>query len=313
MHVRGAVTSTSPHRLCRPAAQEPHSGARVAREFVHRLSVDDILITSWQRVDDRHFSVSARWPHDHGYFTPRPLILTAETIRQAGLLLSHAELGVPVGHHFILEDLAFTMHPERLDTDTGPTLLRIDVVCGNLRMRAGMLASGRFGMTAHTPGGIVATGHSHVTVASPAAYRRIRGERLTARHTPGLLPIPIPPQLTGSDTEHEVLLSPAGGPNRWLLRIAPGHAAVVKPTSDHVPGMVLVDAALQAAYALTAPDRFVPHTLGTEFHRYAEHGTPCVLEARRVPLPGTTTVQVTGVQDGETVFVSTFTAPDGRG
>lgn len=323
MHVSGAVQPRSPHQLCldenEPAAEAMRSDARVPGAFVHRPVLDDILVTSWHRVDDRHFSLTARWPHDHGYFAPdhsrHPLILTAETIRQAGLLLSHAELGVPVGHHFILGDLVFTTHPERLAGDGGPTSLTIDVACSDLRMRAGALTEGRFDMTVRSAGRTVATGYSHVTVTSPAVYRRIRGERLTARHSAAPVPPCVPPRLTGSATERDVLLSPTDRPDRWLLRIAPGHAAVVNPANDHVPGMALIDAAQQAAYALTAPDSFVPYALGTEFHRYAEHGTPCVIEARRVPSasPGTTTVEVTGLQDGEPVFVSTLTAPAGRG
>ncbi|MEU9123943.1 ScbA/BarX family gamma-butyrolactone biosynthesis protein [Streptomyces sp. NPDC048506] len=322
MHVRGTVQPNAPHELWskrnQQTTQRPPSGAHVRCEFVHRPLVDDILVTSWRRMDDRHFSVTARWPHEHGYFAPHrgrhSLILTGETIRQAGLLLSHTELGVPVGHHFILGDLVYTTHPEELDAEDGPTPLTIDIALSDLRIRAGTMTSGRFDMTMHTAGRFVATGHSHVTVTSPAVYRRIRGERLTARRSLGPLPPSVPPRLTGSASEHDVLLSPTDRPDRFLLRIAPGHASVVNPANDHVPGMVLVDAAQQAAHALTAPDRFLPYAFGTTFRRYAEHGTPCVIEARRLPsaLSGTTTVQVIGVQNGEPVFMSTLTALDER-
>lgn len=324
MHVSGTIQPRTPHqtRQDRDPCATPRirPDARVPREFVHRPVVDDILVTSWNRRDDSRFSLTAQWPHDHGYFGPdrgrHPLILTGETIRQAGLLLSHTELGVPVGHHFILGDLVYTTHPEHLDVMGGrPTPLTIDVTCSELRMRAGAMSSGRFDMTLRTAGRIVAEGHSHVTVASPAVYRRIRGERLTARRSLGPLPDPVPPRLTGSATEHEVLLSPTDRPDHWLLRIVPGHAAVVNPANDHVPGMVLLDAAQQAAQALTASDAaFVPYAMETEFRRYAEHGTPCMIEAHRVPSarPGTTTIQVTGSQDDDPVFVSTLTAPAAR-
>lgn len=319
LHVSDTVQHRAPQQTHQRAPSQTLPSAQVPREFVHRPLVDDILVTSWRRLDDSRFSVTAQWPHDHGYFTVNHgrhrLILTAETIRQAGLLLSHTELGVPVGHHFILGDLIFATRAQDLGTETRPTPLTIDVVCSELRMRAGTLISGRFDMTIRGAGRVVATGHSHVTVTSPAVYRRIRGERLAARRALGPLPTSVPPRLTGSATEHDVLLSPTDRPDRWLLRIAPGHAAVVNPANDHVPGMVLLDAAQQAAHALTAPDGFVPYALDTEFRRYAEHGTPCIIEARRVPsaLPCTTTVQVTGRQDGEPVFVCTLTALDARG
>ncbi|MFE1764175.1 ScbA/BarX family gamma-butyrolactone biosynthesis protein [Streptomyces angustmyceticus] len=322
MHVSGTVPPRSPQQLRLNRNQigppRPRLGPSVRREFVHRPLIDDILVTSWRRRDATHFSLTAQWPHDHGYFTPNrgrhPLILTGETIRQAGLLISHAELGVPLGHHFILEDLVYTTHPEHLTVESGPTLLTIDVTCSRLRMRAGAMAGGRFDMTIRKAGRIVATGHSDVTVTSPAVYRRIRGDRLTARRALGPLPTPVPPQKTGSVHDSDVLLSPTDRPDRWLLRIAPGHAAVVNPANDHVPGMALLDAAQQAARALTSPESFVPYAFGTDFRRYAEHGSPCVIEARRLPsaLPSTTTVQVTGSQNGHPVFVSTLTALDVR-
>ncbi|WP_078894488.1 ScbA/BarX family gamma-butyrolactone biosynthesis protein [Streptomyces sp. CT34] len=293
--------------------------ARVPREFVHRPFAEDVLITSWRRVDESHFSVTAQWPHNHGYFAPtngrHHLILAGETIRQAGLLLSHAELGVPVGHHFILGDLVYTTDPEQLAVENEPTRLTIDVTCSKMRMRAGSLVSSRFDMTLRKEGRIVATGNSSVSVTSPAVYRRIRGERLSARRSVGPLPTPVPAGLTGSATDGDVLLAPTDRPDRWLLRIAPGHAAVVNPANDHVPGLALLDAAQQAAHVVTAPDTFVPYAFGTEFCRYAEHGVPCVIEARRVPsaIPSTTMVQVTGSQNGEPVFRSTLTALDAPG
>ncbi|MFG2139973.1 ScbA/BarX family gamma-butyrolactone biosynthesis protein [Streptomyces sp. NPDC048650] len=322
MHVSGTVQPRTPQQVrlnrSRRAVNGHHRGPRIPRELVHRSFTEDILVTSWRRLGRHRFSLTAQWPHDHAYFTPvhgrHHLILTGETIRQAGLLLCHTELGVPVGHHFILGDLVYTTHPEHLAVGGGPTRLTIDVNCSRMRMRNGALASGHFAMTFRKEGRIVATGHSDVTVASPAVYRRIRGERLAARRALGPLPTAVPHQQTGSAQDSDVLISPAGRPARWQLRIAPGHAAMVNPANDHIPGMLLLDAAQQAARTLTAPETFVPYAFGTEFHRYAEHGTPCVLEAQRIPsaLPCTTTVRVTGSQGGEPVFVSTLTALDAR-
>ncbi|GAA2670239.1 ScbA/BarX family gamma-butyrolactone biosynthesis protein [Streptomyces lunalinharesii] len=302
----------------RPAAVRLEHGGSLAvpGAFVHRPHVEDILITSWRRVDESRFTVDARWPHDHPYFVPshgRPhVMLAGETIRQAGLLLSHAEFGVPLGHHFILDDLVYTTDPEHHVLGDAPTRLTIDVLCRKTRMRAGVLASSRFDMTLRAGGRIVATGHSSVNVTTPAVYRRLRGQRLAARRATGPISPAVAPELTGSVTDHDVLLAPTGRFDTWLLRIAPGHATVVNPENDHVPGLSLLDAAQQAARALTAPETFVPYAFGTEFRRYAEHGSPCLIEARRIPsaIPGTTTVEVTGSQHGEPVFVSTLTALD---
>jgi hypothetical protein len=322
MHVGGAVRPTTSHPLRMASDQENPSragrSAGIPREFTHRPTAGDVLITSWSRLDDAHYSLTAQWPHDHRYFTPRDgrhhLLLVGETIRQTGLLIAHTELGVPLGHHFILGDLVYTAHPEQLVVGSGPTELTINVTCSKVRMRAGTMTNGDFDMTIRKAGQIVATGNITATITAPAVYRRIRGERLSARQGDGPLPAPVDPQLTGSAHADEVLLAPTDRPDRWTLRLPVGHPSVVNPANDHVPGMALLDAAQQAARVITAPDSFVPYAFGTEFRRYAEHDIPCVVEARRVPsaIPHTATVQVTGLQNGEPVFVSTLTAPDAR-
>ncbi|MFJ9419876.1 ScbA/BarX family gamma-butyrolactone biosynthesis protein [Streptomyces sp. NPDC101227] len=290
----------------------------VPGKFVHRTAIEDVLITSCDRLDDSHFSLTARWPHDHRYFTPHhghhSIVLAGETIRQAALLLSHTELGVPVGHHFVLTDLAYTTHPDHLTVDGRPRELLIEASLADTRMRAGKLVGCRVDMAFRAAGRTVATGHTQYSVTTPAVYRRIRGERLAARRTNGPLPPPVPHQLTGSLEDGDVLLSPTDRSDRWILRIAPGHAALVNPANDHVPGMVLLDAAQQAARALTAPSSFVPYAFSTEFHRYAEHGAPCVIAARRVPsaVPGTADVEVVSYQQDEPVSTSLFTAPERR-
>ncbi|MCK7627158.1 ScbA protein [Streptomyces sp. RS10V-4] len=320
LQVSGAVRPAT-RRQAQPVRNHPAPApARrtavtpVPRELVHRPRAEDVLITAWRRLGPGRFTVTARWPHDHHYLAPRHgrhhVLLAGETIRQAGLLLSHAEFDVPLGHHFILGDLVYTTDPDYHVAGEGPTRLTIGVECSRTRMRAGMLAGSRFDMTLRDGDRIVARGHSHVNVTSPAVYRRLRGERLTARRAPGPLPGAVPPELTGSAADRDVLLSPTGHPGRWRLRIAPGHATVVNPANDHIPGLALLDAAQQAARVLTAPEPFVPYAFATEFRRYAEHGAPCLIEAHRLPtaVPGTAAVEVTGTQHGEPVFVSTLTA-----
>lgn len=320
MYVDGPVRPRALHSV-RPAPDpravpRPRRDVGVPGEFVHRPATEDILITAWNRLDDSRFSLTARWPHDHRYFTPHHghhnIVLVGETIRQAALLLSHTELGVPVGHHFVLTDLVYTTRPEHLAVDGRPRQLTIEAALTHTRMRAGTLVSCRIDMTFRTAGRTVATGHTRFSVTTPAVYRRIRGERLSARRADSPLPAPVPHWLTGSRTDSEVLLAPDGQSDRWLLRIAPGHAALVNPANDHVPGMVLLDAAQQATRALTAPGPFVPYAFSTEFHRYAEHSAPCEIAARRLPsaVAGTTTVEVTGHQQGEPVFTSLLTAPE---
>lgn len=91
----------------------------VPKELVHRTTAAEVMLTDWDRVDDTHFVVSAQWPRGHSFFTPvadgyhDPLI-GCETVRQIGILLGHAEFGVPFGHQFLVWDLALSVRPQYL-------------------------------------------------------------------------------------------------------------------------------------------------------------------------------------------------------
>ncbi|MDO0939458.1 AfsA-related hotdog domain-containing protein [Streptomyces sp. DG2A-72] len=107
----------------------------------------------------------------------------------------------------------------------------------------------------------------------------------------------------------DVVLSPIGQPNSWQLRVDTRHPVLFDHPTDHVPGMVLLEAARQAT-AATAGRPVIPLDITSEFKRYAELHTPCLIEAR--PAPGTDTdrpqsVLVTGHQEGQLVFRSTVT------
>ena len=116
----------------------------VPRELVHRAAVAEVMLTSWQRLDDTHFGMTAQWPRGHSFFTPvegvhhDPLI-AAETIRQIGSLLAHAEFGVPFGHQFLLEELSLTVHPEQLRVGGTPAALDLEVLCKEVKKRGNRL------------------------------------------------------------------------------------------------------------------------------------------------------------------------------
>ena len=77
---------------------------------------------------------------------------------------------------------------------------------------------------------------------------------------------------------------------------------------DHVPGLGLIEAAVQAAQAAVRPGVFHPTAVDTEFERYVEFDVPCLVEAE--PLrkgPDTLVVRITGTQSGHTAFRSELT------
>ncbi|MEU0163341.1 ScbA/BarX family gamma-butyrolactone biosynthesis protein [Streptomyces sp. NPDC006261] len=291
--------------------------ATVPKELVHRAAVAEVMLTDWERQDDTRFRVAAQWPRCHSFFRPiggehHDPLMVAETIRQVGSLLGHAEFGVPFGHHFLLWDLNLTVHPEHLDLRQTPASLDIEVTCTEVRRRGGKLAGLSYETAVHRDGQLAATGRISYSCTSPAVYRRMRPERVfDTGHRPLPLTAPAAPQSVGRTSPADVVLSPIGEYHRWQLRVDTRHPVLFDHPVDHVPGMVLLEAARQSAAAVLERPSFLPLSITGEFKRYAELDAPCFVEAHRlregVP-DGQVAVRVTGRQGGELVFTSTVRA-----
>ncbi|WP_223180313.1 ScbA/BarX family gamma-butyrolactone biosynthesis protein [Streptomyces griseicoloratus] len=291
---------------------QTRTGLPVPLELVHRTQPGDAFADSWTRTDENRFSVTARLPHDHPFFAPvhgdrhDPLLLM-ETMRQSAMLVFHAGYGVPVGHHFLMSGLDHVCYPEHLGAGGEPAELDIETICSDLAWRGTSLVRGRVDWLVRRDGRLVATGTGLTRFIAPSVYRRMRGEhaqprawRATSR--------PLPTALAGRTRTEDVLLSSTPHDNLWELRVDTSHGTLFQGPKDHVPGMLLLEAARQAACAATAGERFVPTAGVTRFDRYAEFDRPCWIRATVLTdtRPGTTTVRVTGQQDAESVFTATL-------
>ncbi|MFB7657718.1 MULTISPECIES: ScbA/BarX family gamma-butyrolactone biosynthesis protein [unclassified Streptomyces] len=287
----------------------------VPSELVHRAAVAEVMLTDWRRLAETRFTMRAQWPRGHSFFTPLggnhdPLI-AAETIRQAGALLAHAEFGVPFGHQFLLEELTLTVEPGRLRVGRAPAALDLDVTCTEVTRRGRRLAGLRYETTLLREGQPAGRGRISFSVVAPAVYRRLRPARVfTPAHTPIPLTAPVAPQSVGRLSPADVVLSPTPRPNRWQLRADMRHPVLFDHHVDHIPGMVLLEAARQAATAVLNQPAVLPQHLTAQFTRYAELDRPCLIDALRLShhTPGQPdTVLVIGHQDNEPVFTTTLT------
>jgi hypothetical protein len=285
----------------------------VPKELVHRASVAEVMLTDWARVDDHRFTVSAQWPRGHSFFAAvdgchDPLI-AAETIRQAGALLAHAEFGVPLDHHFLMWDLAVAVRPGNLRVGSAPASVVLEISCKDVKRRRGELAGLHYDAVIRRDGQVAATGGATFTCTSGKVYERLRGGRANSMQRQLPLTAPTAPQSVGRVSPMDVVLSPIGEPNRWQLRVDTLHPILFDHPVDHVPGMVLLEAARQATAAVLGRS-CLPLAIASEFTKYAELDAPCVIEARRLPrtdAEGGETVLVTAHQDGTPVFRSTVT------
>ncbi|MFH9664919.1 ScbA/BarX family gamma-butyrolactone biosynthesis protein [Streptomyces globisporus] len=290
--------------------QGPPTGAggweTVPRELVHRLRADDVLLTGWERVDDDRFRVSVRWPDRHDHFTPRrrqyPPQLVGETMRQATMLLAHTEYGVPLEDQFLIRDLDYRLRPDRLGVGEGPARIDAEIVCSAVRRRRGRLVAMHCRMTACRGQEVVAVAAGNVSITTAAVYRRLRHTRPPAELA--AFAVPVAPERVGRTDPRHVVLAPTPQAERWQLRADPLNATLTGRARDHYSGLILMEAVYQAVLAGPGRRDFCPASFSIDFLRYADFAPPCWIEAHTVPAatPGSTTVVVTGRQEGLTVF-----------
>ncbi|QCD60687.1 ScbA protein [Streptomyces hawaiiensis] len=295
----------------RPA---PRSHTVVTKELAHRTAETDVFPARWTRISDTRFRFTAHWPAAHPFFGPvddrhQDPMIVGETLRQASMALAHAEFGAPADTHFVMWDLTVRVDPAALLLADAAEPVEFDVVCSEVRRRGRGLHSMRTTMEFRRAGRLVARGTGSTGCTSPRAYRRLRAGKLNALDTPVPLLAGIAPQTAGRARAEDVVLAPADRPGVWNLRVDTGHPVLFPRPNDHVPGMVLFEAARQAATAASGLHPFLPGRMTAEFARYAELHSPCRIETEVLEdHPGEVTVRVSGRQDGALVFTAGLTS-----
>lgn len=257
----------------------------VPREYVHRTAIAEVFLTNWRR-GEAGWVVSAQWPRAHTFYGPvhglhDPLLLV-ETIRQAAILLSHVAHRLPLDHPIIWQRVRYDLAPQALRTTDQPAEVTLHITDRDMVYRSTRLVSAHQEFRIVCDGADLASAMLVYSCHSPAVYRRLRGEYsdlalANSRRLP--LPEAVAPQLVARERDRDVVLSPTDRPDRWQLRVDTAHPVLFDHPVDHAPGMLMVEAARQAAQAAT-PGFTVPASLDCGFERYAELDAPSWVEAR---------------------------------
>ncbi|WP_328973764.1 ScbA/BarX family gamma-butyrolactone biosynthesis protein [Streptomyces sp. NBC_00239] len=292
----------------------------VPREYVHRASLAEVFLTGARKVDGNNFALTGQWPRAHTFFTSpdgrrHDPLQAAETIRQVGLFLAHAEFDVPLGNHFVMWDMDLTVYHDQLAIGGAPSDLDLHAECTSMNWKGKRLADFTMRVTVRRDGKVAAAGGGKFSCISEASYRRIRGRKIlgaTALAPVAERPRLVAPSLVGRLSPFDVVLAATDVPGRWLVSPDPAHPILFDHGGDHLPGMVLQEAARQAACAVSEPDFFALSSSSTTFHRYAELDSPCWIDAELLPTrrPGELRVQVAFHQDGEQVATAVLTGLD---
>ncbi|MEU9290647.1 ScbA/BarX family gamma-butyrolactone biosynthesis protein [Streptomyces sp. NPDC048275] len=290
----------------------PRLTTTVPREYVHRASHAEVFLTGCEQLGDGRFALTGQWPRTHTFFTSadgthHDALQAAETIRQTGLFLAHAEFDVPLGHQFLLRDLHLSTSVQDMVIGPGPSELSLAAVCTDVVRRGRRVSEFRMDITIERAGGRCAAGGGRFACVSEATYRRLRGTASCARPPARAQPHrTLAPAAAGKAVPADVVLCATDRAGRWLLDPDPRHPILFEHAGDHFPGMVLLEAARQAAGALGGPLTLTPTSVRADFHQYAEFGPPVWIEAAPLPADraGRLSARITGLQQDRAVFTA---------
>ncbi|MEU5208693.1 ScbA/BarX family gamma-butyrolactone biosynthesis protein [Streptomyces sp. NPDC020742] len=236
---------------------EPLDRSRtVERELVHRTSVAEVLLTDARPTGTPHvFAAAASWPRAHPTF-PRdgsqrhsPLVLV-ETLRQLGLYLPLRFYAVPETFHAVITDLHFGIAPDaEPPAGSGATEITCEARVGGVWREPDASAVGlRLDVEFSASGVAFGRGGGGVRFLADAPYEALRARaagRAAPAHHPAGAHRPPPAELAVNHPQDVVLAVDRDGP--FVSPADPLHPFLFDHPSDHVPGMVLLEAARQAA------------------------------------------------------------------
>jgi 2-oxo-3-(phosphooxy)propyl 3-oxoalkanoate synthase len=226
------------------------------RALVHRDAIAEVLLTDIVQLDETSFEVAAQWSRSHRVYRPDhdgrhdPMLLL-ETVRQTGLALSHHGFGVPFDFKSVMHDVGFRVWPEAEPRAVqAATNVTIRVECENVVLRGDQLRSMTVVLAMSVDGVHFATGSGSLSWLPDRTFGALRarnGGRLPAN---GAAPATASPLASKYRTDADALIAAEDPlPDRRRVLVPLGHPVYFDHPLDHVPGMVLIDAAWQAVAA----------------------------------------------------------------
>ena len=218
----------------------------VSRGLVHRRAISEVYLTESARLQDGSFSVQGQWPRRHHFFRVEEervdLVLAAETLRQATILVAHRYYSVPLGQSFLMGRLEVHLLENQWSTEESPTDFELVVTVDNVRGRTLGPSALRTTVSFSVCGHVFATGVGELQILDPRLYARMRPTSTRSDHLPPSDRFDERAWLRG------VSLAPleAHGHPSWIMNIDVQHPVFFDHPLDHVPGMVVIEAVRQA-------------------------------------------------------------------
>ncbi|MFF5502974.1 ScbA/BarX family gamma-butyrolactone biosynthesis protein [Streptomyces roseolus] len=277
-----------------PEAPELSYARTVDRGLVHRDSVGEVFLTDLKPVDETGYLAGAQLPRSHAYYGDHLLrpsmydpVLLLEACRQSALAGAHAFYGVPTGHKFILTHLRIHLtRPERIVVGAAPCAMTLRVTVSGHRRREGLTTGLDYDIDIDVRGTVIGRASVGLRFKSPEDYLALRLRNRDGKALPSSDAYPhtgrggsVEPYRVGRKNSDNVVIDHAtreGAAAEALLRVPGDHPSMFDHPQDHLPGMVLAEAARQLALfgALEvhgmSPSRTFPTDLSVVFSRFGE-------------------------------------------
>lgn len=251
--------------------------SRVEPWMVHKRHPRAKTISLWRSLSHNSFEVVARWAdaHNPGDVAPADeanLMLPVEILRQCVIMLAHEAYNVPLSAAFAMKDISVDFRNFDTHTIHGKAIsvrLTFSIRRGAEGRVTGMTVEVRF----YCAGRRIGSGTGTVLILSHETYQQVRNEAPTRefiskakRTSPGRV---------GRSRSEDVLL----GEDERTLVVDTRHQGFYDHPVDHIPGMVILEAAWQMMTA-TIDCRCSNFTaVYCQFLAYAELGKEVHMEA----------------------------------
>jgi hypothetical protein len=294
----------------------PALPAPVPRAFTHKRNPSEVLLTSWRRTGRDTFSVEARWPRDHTFYTHRnglldPLLLS-ESVRQTLPLLSHAAYDVPLGHHLLWQHLRWELDPAAARDEGQHTDIELRITATDVKYRGSRAAAMDLHVQAWRQGARRAEVRTCITIQDRRVYERLRGRYADVGLANARGPSLSHPRSAFPGRTHGATRTPCSLAR--TARTAGGCGWTPRTRSSSTTRSTTPRACScwrRRVRPRTAPRARATAVVGMEaaFLRYAELDAPCWIEAQQLPdaPAGRQRVLVTARQHDEEIFTDVVT------
>jgi 2-oxo-3-(phosphooxy)propyl 3-oxoalkanoate synthase len=317
----------------------------VDRALIHRRNAGEAFLTDAVQTGPHCFVAAALLPAAHPHYAAhtgpsrhRDPMLLLECARQAETYAAHTMFGVEPDACFVLRnwsaEFAAVAGPGGSPPATGTAELLMTAVTGNPRLVGDRIRGLEYELELWAAGARIGRVCMEVGYVSATAYAVIRSRkhRRSLPSSDDLIPArgcPVAPARVGRVRATDALLLDvaAGGQTvTAALRVPVENPSLFDHAQDHIPAMVLVEAARQLAALAThewggaEPDHTQMTAMSSSFGAYAELGEPVEMTATPVAAApvGGQSVGVTFCQAGtdiaqaQVVMAAAARPTDGR-